>query len=164
MPGIRLHPNYHGYRLDEPVAAELFDLAVQRGLIVQLVVRMEDPRLQHPLMRVADVDLKPLLELVKVRPSLRLVVLNGLMAVRGKELQSLLATCHVWFEIAMSEGIGTLEYLLQSVPLGRLLFGSHLPFFALESPVLKLQEAGLDDRQRQAIEHLSAERLLGGAT
>jgi uncharacterized protein len=162
MPGIRLHPNYHGYRLDEPVAVELFDLAAQRGLIVQLAVRMEDPRLQHPLMRVADVDVMPLLELVKARPSLRLVVLNGLMAVRGQQLQSLLATDRVWFEIAMSEGIGTLEYLLQSVPLGRVLFGSHLPFFALESAVLKLQEAGLEDRQRQAIERFNAERLLEG--
>jgi predicted TIM-barrel fold metal-dependent hydrolase len=162
MPGIRLHPNYHGYRLDEPAAAELLDLAAKRGLIVQLAIRMEDTRLQHPLMPVGDVDAKPLLELIKARPSLRLVVLNGLMSIRGEELRSLAATDRVWFEIAMSEGIGAVEHLLRSVPLGRVLFGSHLPFFALESPVLKLQEAGLDDRQRQAIEHLNAERLLGG--
>jgi predicted TIM-barrel fold metal-dependent hydrolase len=162
MPGIRLHPNYHGYRLDDPVFARLLDLAAERGLIVQLVVRMDDARTQHPLLRVPDVDTKPLAELVKARPRLRLVLLNALGTVRGQELGQLAAAGRVWFDIATKEGVGGVAELLRAVSPARVLFGSHLPLFPLESAVLKMQEAGLDDSRRQAVEQENARRLLQG--
>jgi predicted TIM-barrel fold metal-dependent hydrolase len=164
MPGIRLHPNYHGYRLNEPVFAQLLDLAAQRGLIVQLVVRMEDVRVQHPLMRVADVDTKPLAELVRARSGLHLVLLNTLASVSGPALQELAAVDRIWFEIAMQEGVGGVAELLKIVPPARVLFGSHLPLFSLESAVLKMREAGLDTPRRQAIEHENARQLWSAIT
>ncbi|MCR4415752.1 MAG: amidohydrolase family protein [Thermoguttaceae bacterium] len=160
MPGIRLHPNYHGYRLDEPVFAQVLDLAAKRGLIVQLAIRMDDPRVQHPLMRVPDVDAKPLAELAKARPGLRLVLLNALATISGALLAQLAATGRIWFEIAMKEGVAGVAQLVNAVSPQRVLFGSHLPLFPLESAVLKMQEAGLDGPRRQAIEHQNAQRLL----
>lgn len=161
MPGLRLHPGYHGYRLDEPALAELLDQAAQRRLIVQLVVRMDDVRVQHPLMRIADVDTKPLAALVQARPGLRVVLLNGLATLRGARLKALAATERVWFEIAMREGAGGVGSLLDEAPPSRVLFGSHLPLFPLESAILKMQEAALDDRQRQAIACENARGLRG---
>lgn len=162
MPGIRVHPNYHGYRLDEPVFAQLLDLAAARKLVVQVVMRMDDIRVQHPLMRIADVDSKPLPDLVRSRPNLRAVVLNGMATVRGPALQALAAVDRLWFEIAMQEGVGGVAALAKNVRLTQVLFGSHLPLYSLESAVLKMQEAELDARQRQAIESGNARRLLTG--
>lgn len=160
MPGIRLHPNYHSYGLDDPVFAEVLTLAERRGLIVQLVVRMEDTRTQHPLLQVPDVDVAPLAELVKARPRLRLVVMNGMRSVRGALLTNLMEAGQVYLEIATLEGVAGVGKLLQSMPVERLLFGSHMPLFHLESAVLKLRESDLPTAQRDAITHKNANRLL----
>ena len=160
MPGIRLHPNYHEYKLEDPVFAELLTLAEQRGLIVQLVVRMEDLRMQHPLMRVPDVDAKPLAGLVAARPKLRLVLLNSLRTLKGDTMTALVKSGNVSFEISMQEGVNGISNLLQRVPVERVLFGSHFPFFIVESAVLKMRESVLDATQTTAINYGNAQRLL----
>ena len=162
MSGIRLHPNYHDYTLDDAAFAELLAQAEARGLIVQLAVRMEDPRTHHPLMMVPDVDLGPLAALVSERPKLRLVVLNGLRTLRGPTLIQLTQAGNVYFEIAMLEGVAAIASLLRSIPLERVLFGSHVPFFYLESALLKLRESALTPAQLDALSHANAERLLRG--
>lgn len=160
MPGIRLHPSYHGYPLDDPRFAELVRQAAQRNLVVQLVIRMEDDRTQHPLLRVADVDVKPLADVVTAHPQLRLVVLNGLRTLSKASISQLAASGQVWFEIAMQEGVGGIGNLLKLVPLERVLFGSHFPLFYLESALLKLQESELGEFQKRAIRADNARKLL----
>jgi len=58
------------------------------------------------------------------------------------------------------EGVGGVAKLLQNVPAERLLFGSHLPLFHLESATLKLRESNLSPAQENAITHKNANRLL----
>ena len=159
MCGVRLHPNYHGYKLENPLFAELLSLAARRGLLVQLAVRMEDPRMQHPLLRVPDVDTKPLADLVSNCPQLHLVLLNALQVVRGAALTSLVTTERVYFEIATLEGVAGIARALDQIPINRLLFGSHFPLFLIESAILKLRESELTAAQTKAITQRNAQRL-----
>ncbi len=160
MPGIRLHPNYHGYTLDDPRFVELLDLADKRSLIVQIAVKMEDERTQHRLLRVEPVETAPLAEQLKARPKLRVVLLNSLRTLRSDTISQLAAAGLVYFEISMQEGVGGVTTLLEHAPLDRVLFGSYFPFFYLESALLKLRESELAQFQIDAITRGNASPLL----
>lgn len=152
MKAVRLHPNYHGYTLDEPVFAELLEAATAKKLLVQIVAQMEDERTQHPLVQVQPVNLKPLAAVLKRLPEARVMVLN---ANRAMSMTALAGT-KVWLDIAMLEGVGGVENLLKDWPLDRVVFGSFAPFFYWESARLKLQESELSQAQLAAITNGSA--------
>lgn len=160
MPGIRLHPNYHGYKLEDPAVARLLHLAAERKLVVQLAVLMEDERMMHPLLQVEPVETAPLADLVLQTPGSRVVLLNAFRTLRGPALLRLAASGRISVEIAMLEGVGGVGRLLEQVPIDRVLFGSHAPFYYFESAQLKLQESALTGPQLRAIREGNARRLL----
>ena len=160
MPGIRLHPNYHGYKLHDAVFAELLKLAARRGLIVQLALSMEDPRTQSPLMPVPVVGLAPLASVVKSTPGLRLELLNCTSQIGGEEYAAAISSGDVSMDISMVEGVAGLARLVRQFPLSRVLFGSYYPFYYFESAALKVQESGLDEASKNAICEENARRLM----
>lgn len=156
MKAIRLHPNYHGYALDDPAFRELLEVATAQKLLVQIVAQMEDERTQHPLVQVKPVDFKPLSALLKQMPGTRVMVLNANRAMS----MTTLAGSEVWLDIAMLESVGGIENLLKDWPQDRVVFGSHAPFFYWESAKLKLQESELSESQLAAITHQNATAIL----
>ena len=159
MHAVRLHPNYHGYTLDDSRFEELLALAEGAGLIVQITVRMEDDRTQHPLVQVPDVDVGPIPKLLDERPRLSVVLLNSLRTVRGALLEEFAQRSNVWFEIATLEGVGGVGTFIKQVPYRQVLFGSYAPFFYWQSAALKLDESELGETIRSAIETGNARRL-----
>lgn len=160
MHGIRLHPNYHGYQLADPVATRLFNVLAERRLIVQLAVSMEDERTQHRLARVPHVDTASLPALLRATPTVRLVLLNAFRGLRPDQVPPLLAAgnCHV--DIAMLEGVNGVSKLIEYATSARIVFGSYHPFFYHESATLKLRESPLAASDRAAIAFDNAARLL----
>ena len=159
MPGIRLHPNYHGYKLSDSIFERVVQLAQERSLLVQIAVIMEDERTIHPLVNVPATDIAPLGAVLEKFPTIRLQLLNAFRTLRGAPVLSLAAR-GVGFEIAMLEGVAGVAKLLEKLPAERLCFGSHAPFFYVESAKLKLQESALDESRMKALCIENARRLL----
>lgn len=160
MPGLRLHPNYHGYKLDDPDFARLLGMAAAKGLLVELALIMEDDRMMHPLWRVPVTDPAPLAGVVKQTPGLRLVIVNGLRTLRDKALAEVVNAGNVSVEIAMLDAVNGVADLVSSLPPGRVLFGSYAPLFYFEAAVLKIQECPLTDAQARSIRYEGARLLL----
>jgi predicted TIM-barrel fold metal-dependent hydrolase len=161
MPGIRLNPSYHGYRLDAPAFAELLGEASRRRLIVQIAVNMEDERTLHPLLKsLPTTDPAPLEGLISRGLRAKVVLLNALGNRLADPLKRLLATGGISVDIATLEGAAGLERLIAQIGHERIVFGSHAPMFLAESAHLKLKESVLTPEQADAIRQGNAQRLM----
>ena len=159
MPGIRIHPNYQNYALDDPIFSELLQQAASHRLMVQLVPWMQDERHHHTEMPVATTELGPLPNVLQSLPEARVVLLNGFRAV-GRLPEGSLETENLFFDFSKLDVLLGLRHLLEEAPLERILFGSYSPMFYFEQAPLKMKEAAVTDSEAQAIHLQNANALL----
>ena len=154
MPGIRIHPNYHGYELASPKFDQLLELAAAAKVFVQIAAVFEDVRTQPEQLRIPDVDLAPLTE----RARGRIQILNG--RPRPATLENLAPKTEISFDIARVEGTDGIAKLLQSIPAERVLLGTHAPFLIPEAALIRLDEAAITAAATIKITQGNAEALL----
>src|SRR5437867_11222159 len=70
MPGIRIYPGYQPFDLDHPGMESLLRMTSERGLVLQVVFGMEDPRVHHPIINVGPVSFRPLLKATNAKVQL----------------------------------------------------------------------------------------------
>jgi predicted TIM-barrel fold metal-dependent hydrolase len=168
MPGVRLYPAYHGYALDHADFARLLAVAAKRGLVVQIVMRLEDERVHHGAISIPPVNPAPLPEALKKAPDAKMQLLNSAGPLLGNSLAALVRETQVTFDIAATESNGGVGRLIEgknrsyrgAIPVERLVFGSHAPFFPCECAVMKLFESPLTLEQLDKLMHANSKRLI----
>ena len=169
MPGIRIYPIYQTFDLTHPSFPEFVSQASKRGLIIQIVGDMVDSRQHHPIMQVRNLNLEPLVDVMKQTPQAKVQLLYWNHKVRNSLLEKLVSNTNVVFDTSRIEGVGAVGRLIDGnpwngntspVPVERILFGSHAPYFPVETNLLKLFESPLDLGQIKAIMSANADRLL----
>jgi predicted TIM-barrel fold metal-dependent hydrolase len=168
MRGLRLYPAYHGYQLDHPEFTRMLAEAAKRSLLVQIAIRLEDIRVHHVATDVPDVNAAPLADVLKKAPEAKVQLINSGGALLGNSAPALVRETQVTFDIAATEGNGGVGRLIEgknpsyrtAIPVDRLVFGSHAPFFPCESALLKLFESPLNLEQLEKLMHANARRLI----
>jgi predicted TIM-barrel fold metal-dependent hydrolase len=169
MKGVRLFPAYHGYSLGHSEISRLLAEAAKRDLLVQIVLRLDDERVHHAAIAIGAVDVSPLPELLKKAPTAKVQLINSAGPLLGNNVSALVRDTHVTFDIAATEGNGGIGRLIEgknysyrgAIPIERLLFGSHAPYFPCESALLKLFESPLSLAQLRLLMRDNAQRLIG---
>lgn len=170
MPGIRIYPSYQTFDLDHADFPRLVHLAAKRGLILQIVGDMEDSRNHHPIVLAREVKMAPLVDAMKKEPSAKVQLLYWNHRVGNGLMERLVKETSVVFDIARIETSGGIGRMIAGnpwsgeampIPVDRLLFGSHAPYFPVETNLIKLLESPLTMEQAEAIMADNANQLIG---
>lgn len=162
MPGVRLHPGYHGYTLGDREFVDLLKAATGRRMIVQIVMLGEDERTQHPMVRIPAADPAKLLDPMATVQGARVQLLN-LLRPAPDVLRKLMAAGQVYLDLAMLENTHGIDMLFKLVPPERVCLGSYFPFYYWEAAALKVREAALGEPQERALLYDNAAKLFGSA-
>lgn len=156
---LRLTPGYHGYDLAHERFRNLAQLSIERNVLLQIVVRMEDERTQPPLLHATDVDLAPLEKILPEFPAAKLQFLNALHSASAQQRLQRGIPSKISFDIGTLEGAAGISRILKTLPPSQLCFGSHFPFFTWESAELKLRESALPQPTSEMIGFGNSKRL-----
>lgn len=169
MTGIRIYPSYQTFDLTHPDFPLFIQEITKRGLILQIVGDMEDSRNHHPIVFTRDVKMDPLVDILKKEPKAKVQLLYWNHRVNIPLMERLVKETSVQFDTARIETSGGLGRLIEGrpwggsahpVPVERLLFGSHAPFFPVEANILKLMESPLSVDEANAIMDGNAKKLI----
>ena len=161
IKGIRIYPTYQAWDFDGPQTAKLLILAQDRGWIVQVCLRLHDPRVLPQAVASAAV-IGSLDKLVESHPNMRLVI-SGATYAEIKANPTPFARGNVWTDIShLQHPINSLPKLLDIVDSSRVLFGSNSPIFYPQMAVFRVIHSPITDEIRERILWKNARELLGG--
>ncbi len=168
MPGVRIYPGYQPFDLAHPELKRLIQVTHERGLLLQVVFGLEDARVHHPVLNLLPVLAGPLVAALKETPGARVQLLHFSGNVQGTDLRQLMTETSACIDISRWESNGMVGKMIGAapdstavrVPLERVIFGSHAPYFPLETAILKLIESPLTAVQLHAIMQGNARRWL----
>lgn len=171
MHAIRLHAGYQGYTLEQPEFVRLLQAATTRGLLVQIALELEDPRVHHPSFRFTPTPATPLVSLLRQMPAARVQLLGSWQWMRVAQSRALQEMPNVLHDMSNLEAVGAVGRVIDGthwsltgkVPVERILFGSHAPYFPVEAALFRMFESPLTRSQMEAIMADNARRVLARA-
>lgn len=158
IKAIKLHPNYHLYKLNDSNVKELLISAGEKDITVIIQMRVQDVRSQNPICIVQDVDISSVIETAEAIKGTHFVF-GG---IKWNEVQIMTnrikALSNVWIDISNIEYIDVLRRLINIFGTDQILFGTHSPFFEVKSAILKLKEANLTKEEYESITSSNAKK------
>lgn len=160
IKGVRIYPTYHHWDLQGDAMRDLLHVAKERGLVVQICLRLQDPRVLPQRIASAQV-IEALDEMVEPYKNVRFV-LSGATYYEVAECPELFKRGNVWTDIShVQHPTNSLLKLMGLIGTSRVIFGSNAPIFYPYHNVYRVLNSQLGNSQRESILWESAAELLG---
>lgn len=158
--GIRIYPTYQKWDFDGESFADLIDLALSRSWIVQVYLRLLDPRALAQIEDPASV-LKTVEPIIGRYTDMQFVITGiTLPEVTGNE--GLFGKSNIWCDIShIQHPMNSITKLLQSIDASRVLLGTNTPFFYPYAGVYHLEKSNISEADKAKILNKNAQALLG---
>jgi predicted TIM-barrel fold metal-dependent hydrolase len=162
--GIRLYPQYHGYRLSDRCCDEACAACAERGLPVTLLQRQEDYRQSHWMVDARDLLLDDIASLVARHPKTRFILMEGAGYAGSRLVREAASLPKNWWVEISRESVfmdKELVVLLESLGADRLLFGTGMPMKLAGPVMLKMRHLPATPAQKRLIHGGNLAGILG---
>jgi predicted TIM-barrel fold metal-dependent hydrolase len=157
--GIKLHPDYHGYRLGEDSARPIFRTAEDLDLPIIVPLRVCDERTHHRLVKVAPTVVKELAEAAKLYPEVKIIACNG----RTDEVRNVLeegrALGNLYAVVSWAQEEGSIAAAVKEYGCSRLMWGSNMPLQYPEPILQQVRNADMGAEEKEKILARNAQRI-----
>lgn len=153
-------PNYHGYRVYDRCAGDLFRKLGEMSLPALLFMRLWDERSHHWCMQVPPLAVEDVTYVLKTFPDIRLAVCNANLPAEGVPLApSLTGRAHA----LLTTGYKSLNLreVIERIGAEHVAYGSGAPMYYPESALYQILDADIDDGTREQILGRNARSFLG---
>lgn len=140
---VLLLPSYQNYSLLDGRTIDMARALASKGKRFVISMREMDERAQHPLCQV-KAPTAEILGFAEALSGTPVILLNCYMGEIPK-----LSAPNLYYDLAFYEPFNVTD-ALRALPKGRMLFGSHAPFFTVSAELSKLED-GLSQEEIQAI-------------
>jgi len=156
LGAVRVVPNYHLYRLDDPTVDALAEALTQADATLAIQVRVEDERGQYPMLKMPGVPADDIAALARRHPTLRILCLCCYLP-EARRLAA--ASANLFVETSFIECLDTLRYATEVIPAQQLAFGTYTPVFYTRANRMKLTSAEVSAEVREQVAWQTAARL-----
>ena len=159
VKGLRIYPTYHTWDFDGDATTKLLSLARERNLILQIYLRLRDPRALPLTVGLVEV-IKQTQKLTDTCEDMRFVV-SGASYAEIKANPALFGQQNVWTDIShVQHPTNSLPKLLELIDSTRVLFGSGAPVLYPYSNVYRVINSPISDEVRERVLWRNAQELL----
>jgi len=163
MPGLRLFPHYHNYKMTDDLSLNMIHSATNSGMALSVPVRVVDRRQRHWLDNVADLSITDIEHTIQECPEAKFIILNG----RGFQNSGLikdetLSTSNFLIEISRLSVVLQEEIpkLMEVLGPGKLAFGTGIPFKYPGPVMLKMKILEIPEESKEKIHWRNVARML----